>query len=68
MVCAVLSSPMAAVEGQNVGGVGLAGGEAGDAVNGFVAFAQRFLSAFSGISPTSGLAATDSTPTNTAAR
>jgi hypothetical protein len=40
MVFAVLYSPMSPVEGQDVGGVGLAGGEAGDAVNGLVACAQ----------------------------
>jgi hypothetical protein len=40
MVGAVLYSPVAAVEGQHVGGVGLAGGEAGDAVHGLVACAQ----------------------------
>jgi hypothetical protein len=34
------SSPVAAVKGEDAGGVGLAGGEAGDAVDGFVAFAQ----------------------------
>jgi hypothetical protein len=40
VVGAVLYSPVAAVEGEDVGGVGLVGGEAGDAVDSFVAFAQ----------------------------
>jgi hypothetical protein len=40
VVLAVFYSPMVAVEGQNVGGVGLAGGEAGDAIHGLVACAQ----------------------------
>jgi hypothetical protein len=40
MVFAVFYSPMSAVEGEDVGGVGLAGGEAGDAVYGLVALAQ----------------------------
>ena len=40
MVLAVFYSPMSAVEGEDVGGVGLAGGEAGDAVYGLVALAQ----------------------------
>jgi hypothetical protein len=39
MVLAVLYSPMSAVEVQDVGGVGLVGGEAGDAVHGLVALA-----------------------------
>jgi len=39
IVLAVFSSPMSTVEGQDVGGVGLAGGEAGDAVHGLVALA-----------------------------
>jgi hypothetical protein len=41
MVSAVFYSPMSAVEGEDVGGVGLAGGEAGDAVDSLVALAQR---------------------------
>ena len=40
VVFAVFSSPMAAVEGEDVGGVGLPAGEAGDAVDGLGAFAQ----------------------------
>lgn len=40
MVLAVFDGPMAAVDGEDVGGVGLAGGEAGDAVHGLVALAQ----------------------------
>jgi hypothetical protein len=40
IVLAVFYSPMSAVEGEDVGGVSLAGGEAGDAVHGLVAFAQ----------------------------
>ncbi|HSL09596.1 MAG TPA: hypothetical protein VK887_16700 [Pseudonocardiaceae bacterium] len=40
MVLTVFDGPMSAVEGEDVGGVGLAGGEAGDAVHGLVAFAQ----------------------------
>jgi len=40
MVLAVLYSPMSAVEGEDIGGVGLVGGEAGDAVHSFGAFAQ----------------------------
>jgi hypothetical protein len=41
VVSAVFYSPVAAVEGEDVGGVGLVGGEAGDAVHGLVALAQR---------------------------
>jgi len=40
VVLAVFYAPVAAVEGQDVGGVGLVGGEAGDAIYGLVAFAQ----------------------------
>jgi hypothetical protein len=40
VVLAVLYSPMAAVDGEDVGGVGPSGGEAGDSVHGLVAFAQ----------------------------
>jgi hypothetical protein len=40
MVGAVFYSPVAAVEGEDVGGVGLVGGEAGDAIDSLVAFAQ----------------------------
>jgi hypothetical protein len=39
MVFAVFYSPVSAVEGENVGGVGLPGGEAGDAIDGLGAFA-----------------------------
>jgi hypothetical protein len=39
MVFAVFYSPVAAVEGEDVGGVGLPGGEAGDAIDGLGAFA-----------------------------
>jgi hypothetical protein len=40
VVFAVFDSPVSAVEGEDVGGVGLEGGEAGDAVHGLVARAQ----------------------------
>jgi hypothetical protein len=40
VVFAVLYSPVSAVEGEDVGGVGLVGGEAGDAIDGLGALAQ----------------------------
>jgi hypothetical protein len=40
IVLAVFYSPMSTVKGENVGGVGLPGGETGDAIHSLVALAQ----------------------------